>query len=94
MGGRSDSGYSTASAPTTVNLNDGTYVMIRFRAQASAADVTQFLVTNQLSFAGGPSANGFFRVRVADTKVPKDEINSIVKKLQDDKVVSFIATTN
>ena len=94
MEGRGDSGYSTASAPTTVNLNDGTYVMIRFRPQASAADVTQFLVANQLSFAGGPSANGFFRVRVAGTKVPKDEINGIVKKLQDDKVVSFIATTN
>ena len=92
--GRSGAEYGTASAPTNVQLNDGAFVMIRFRPQASAADVTQFLVANQLALAGGPSANGFFRVRVADTKLPQDRLSEIVKKLEADKVVGFVAMTN
>jgi len=51
-------------------------------------------VANQLALAGGPSANGFFRVRVADTKLPQDRLSDIVKKLEADKVVGFVAMTN
>ena len=62
------------------------------RRQASADDITKFLAANKLQVAAGPVAGGFYRVRVADTKLPKEELGRIVKRLQDDKVVSFIAT--
>jgi hypothetical protein len=37
-------------------------------------------------------AGGLYKVRVAVTGIPKAELARIVKKLQEDKVVSFIAT--
>lgn len=83
--------YGTASAPTT-DPGVGEFTLIRFAPQASADDITKFLAANKLQVAAGPVAGGFYRVRVADTKLPKEELSRIVKKLQDDKVVSFIAT--
>jgi hypothetical protein len=83
--------YGTASAPTS-DPGVGEFTLIRFAPQASADDITKFLAANKLQVAAGPVAGGFYRVRVADTKLPKEELGRIVKKLQDDKVVSFIAT--
>ncbi len=86
-------GYQTASAPTTAP-DAGTFALIRFAPQASADDVTKFLETNKLSIASGPMAGGLYKVRVAVTGIPKAELARIVKKLQEDKVVGFIATTD
>jgi len=83
--------YGTASAPTT-DPGVGEFTLIRFAPQASADDITKFLPANKLQVATGPVAGGFYRVRVAETKLPKEELGGIVKKLQDDKVVNFIAT--
>jgi hypothetical protein len=85
-------GYETASAPSSAK-GEGAYALIRFQPQASAADITKFLETNKLSLAGGPSAGGLYRVRIAAAALPKDELARLVKTLQEDKVVGFIATT-
>ena len=85
-------GYETASAPTRA-IGEGAYVLIRFQPQASAADIDRFLETHKLSIADGPSAGGLYRVRVAPTKLPKLDQARIVKTLQDNKVVGFIAMT-
>jgi anti-sigma factor RsiW len=90
---RNAGGYETASAPAAVT-GDGTYALIRFQAQANAAEVTQFLETNKLSLAGGPSAGGLYRVRIAEKKLPQTDVARLVKALQTDKVVSLIATTD
>jgi len=89
---QSAGGYETASAPTSV-ASDGAYAMIRFQPQANAADITTFLETHKLSIAGGPSAGGLYRVRIAATTLPKTDLARIVKTLQEDKVVGFIAMT-
>jgi hypothetical protein len=85
-------GYETASAPTSAP-SEGSDVLIRFQPQASAADISNFLAANRLSIVGGPSGGQLYRVRVATTKLAKPELTDIVKKLQDDKVVGFIAVT-
>jgi hypothetical protein len=85
------SGYQTASAPTT-DPGVGAFTLIRFAPQASSDDITRFLEANKLSIAAGPMAGGLYKVRVAVTGIPKAELARIVKKLQEDKVVSFIAT--
>jgi anti-sigma factor RsiW len=84
-------GYQTASAPSAAN-ETGSFALIRFQPQASAGDVTKFLEANKMVIAGGPSAGGLYRVRIADSKLAKDERDGLIKKLQGDKVVSFIAT--
>ncbi|MGB9059920.1 MAG: hypothetical protein WCC50_15525 [Pseudolabrys sp.] len=85
-------GYETASAPTT-DPGVGAFTLIRFAPQASSDDITKFLEVNKLSIAAGPMAGGLYKVRVAVTGIPKGELANIVKKLQQDKVVGFIATT-
>ena len=84
-------GYETASAPTT-DPGVGAFTLIRFAPQATSDDITKFLEANKLSIAAGPAAGGLYKVRVAVTGIPKDELARIVKKLQEDKVVNFIAT--
>jgi hypothetical protein len=86
------SGYQTASAPST-DPGVGAFTLIRFAPQASQDDVTKFLETNKLQVASGPMAGGLYKVRVSMTGLPKAELAEIVKKLQGDKVVTFIATT-
>ena len=85
-------GYQTASAPST-EPGVGAFTLIRFAPQATQDDVTKFLEANKLSVAAGPMAGGLYKVRVAVTGLPKEELARIVKKLQEDKVVGFIATT-
>ena len=91
--GESPGGYQTASAPTPAPRQAGSFALIRFAPQASAGDVTKFLEANKLTIAGGPSAGGLYRVRVAESKLAQAERDSLIKKLQGDKVVSFIVTT-
>jgi hypothetical protein len=89
---KSAGGYEIASAPTT-DPGVGAFTLIRFAPQASADDITKFLDANKLQVAAGPMSGGLYKVRVAVTWLPKGELARIVKKLQEDKVVGFIATT-
>lgn len=85
-------GYETAAAPKSA-AGEGAYALIRFQPQVTAADVTKFLETNKLNIADGPSAGGLYRVRIAAKGTPKADLDRILKTLQEDKVVGFIAVT-
>jgi anti-sigma factor RsiW len=89
---KSPSGFETASAPANVS-GEGSYVLLRFQPQATAADVANFLETNKLSIVGGPSTGGLYRVRVAPTKLAKADLMRVVNTLQDNKLIGFIAVT-
>jgi hypothetical protein len=84
------SGYETASAPTTAP-DVGAFTLIRFAPQASSDDITKFLEANKLQVAAGPMPGGLYKVRIGMAGLPKGEVETIVKKLQQDKVVGFIA---
>ena len=85
-------GYQTASVSGTAS-GEGSYALIRFQPQASAADITRFLETNNLSIAGGPAAGGLYRVRIAEIKLPKADLDRRMQTLQSDKIIGFIAPT-
>jgi hypothetical protein len=85
--------YQTASVPSTMTAGDGSYALIRFQPKASAADIDRFLENNGLSLTGGPSGGGLYRLQVSATKLPRKDVAGIVKQLQQDKVVGFIAAT-
>jgi anti-sigma factor RsiW len=88
-GGRTET-FETASAVMSAP-GDGSYAMVRFQPKANMADITQFLENNKLMIVGGPAAGGLYRVMVATTKLQRDALVERIKKLQDDKVVGFIA---
>ena len=79
-------GYQTASAPT-----EGTLVAVRFAAQASMADITNFLKAYQASMAGGPQPGNLYRLRVGDTALPPAELAKVVDLMGQEKVVDFAA---
>ena len=85
-------GYETASAPSTAP-GVGAFTLIRFAPQASFDDINKFLEANKLSIVAGPVPGGLYKVRVADKALSKDELNRIVKTLQENKAVGFIVTT-
>lgn len=89
---KSAGGYVTASAPST-DPGVGAFTLIRFAPQATQDDVTKFLDSNKFAITAGPLPGGFYKVRVAATGLPKAELTAIVKKLQEDKTVGFVATT-
>jgi anti-sigma factor RsiW len=90
---KSAGGYETASAPSS-DPGVGAFTIIRFAPQASSDDITKFLEANTLQVAAGPMSGGLYKVRVSMTGLPKADLARIVKKLQEDKVVGFIATTD
>jgi len=84
--------YETASAPSSPAA-EGAFALIRFAPEASAADIARFLESNKISITGGPSAGGLYRIRVGTTVLPRPELANIIKRLEEDKVVNFIAPT-
>src|SRR5690606_8302196 len=88
--GTSGGGYVTASAPGEAT---GSYAMVQFAPQASAADIAAFLNVNKLQIVGGPNAAGMFRLRIATATLPSDALAQTLEALRQDKVVAFIVTT-
>ena len=85
-------GYETASAPTTAP-GVGAFTIIRFAPQATMDDITKFMETNKLNVVAGPTAGGLYKVRVGEASLAANDLNALVKKLQSDKVVGFVAPT-
>jgi hypothetical protein len=94
VGERGAGGYQTASRPPVTASVPGSYALISFNPAASTADVTTFLTNNKLTVVDGPRAGGMYRVRVAATALPKDQVADIVAKLQaQGAIVRFVAPT-
>lgn len=83
---RSGSKFETASFQAQAA---GTYALIRFAPDASAADITKLLETYKASIASGPQA-GMFRVRFGDAPLPKQEAAQLLAKVQGEKIISLV----
>ncbi len=84
--------YETASVANNSSAK-GSYALIRFQPQASVDEINKFLAGNKLSIVAGPAAGSLYRVRIAETRLPKPDLAPIIKSLQGDRVVAFIAVT-
>lgn len=78
--------YKTVS----VDPGQGAFVLVRFAPAATAADITRFLEDNKAVVVDGPKG-GMYRIRLAVTGMPKEELARIVKQMQDNKTVGFVA---
>jgi hypothetical protein len=84
------------NGPAAIGLankpSDGSFAMVRFAAQATAADITNFLGAHKASMVEGPKPGGLYKVKLTDSKLPADEVGKIIKQMQEEsKIVSFIA---
>jgi hypothetical protein len=66
---------------------NGTFAMVRFARQASAAEITKFLQNYQAALVDGPTPGGLYRVRVAMSSLAKEELARIVARMRQDRVV-------
>jgi hypothetical protein len=83
------SGPSLASAPS-----EGSFAVVRFAPQATANDITKFLGAYKATLVEGPLNMGgqLYRIRLSETKLPKDEVGKIVRQMQEEsKIIGFIA---
>ena len=83
---RGDANYKTVS----VDPGQGAFALVRFAPNATAADITKFLEDNKAVVVDGPKA-GMYRIRLAVTGMPKEELARIIKQMQDNKSVSVVA---
>lgn len=75
--------FQTASYSTGAQVRtDGTFVLIGFTAQASAADMTELLEQVRASIVDGPRPGGFYRVRVGARGMPQAEVDQVLSTLK------------
>jgi hypothetical protein len=85
--------YGLASAPN----NEGSSVWVRFTPHANVSEITEFLGTFKAKLVDGPSVAGgsMYRVRLAPTRLPKEEVGQIIRQMQSQsRVVGFVATAD
>lgn len=81
---------SFQSAAYQGQLDGGARALVRFAPEARVAEITQFLDSYDASITAGLKA-GMFRVQFGDKRMTKDEITSLMKKVEQEKIVSFVA---
>jgi hypothetical protein len=68
----------------------GSFVLVRFNPQASAADITAFLQDNKATIVGGPAAGtGLFRLRVSEAKLPQEELAATARRIGQNPAIGF-----
>lgn len=90
MGAVAPSGSVTRSLGGDVQADNGVRVQIRFAEDAKMSDIAQFLSANAASVVGGPKA-GTFTVRFGNTTMSKDDIVTLVRSLERERIVSAIS---
>jgi anti-sigma-K factor RskA len=79
-----------ASGPAAVasaEHHHGTFAMVRFARQASAAEITNFLENYQAALVDGPTPGGLYRVRIAMTSLAKEEMSRVISRMRQDRIV-------
>jgi hypothetical protein len=94
-GGSRPGNYEVASAERAGQAApQGSEVLVRFAPQASSADITKLLQAHQATIVSGP-ASDLYRVRVSPTRLPKEQLDAIVKALQSERnVIGLVLPAN
>jgi hypothetical protein len=66
--------------------------LVRFAPDARVADITALLDNYQASIVGG-AKGGMFRLQFGDRTMGRDEISGLMRKLQNEKIVSLAVPT-
>jgi hypothetical protein len=83
--------YEVASEQS--HLKTGSFLRISFVPSATAVDITLFLQANKIAIVEGPIGGAFYRVRAAETALPKEEVNKLAARLREQSgIIQFVAT--
>jgi anti-sigma factor RsiW len=83
-------GFRTVAIERGAPAGEGAFAQVRFNPQATAADITAFLEANKASIVSGPAAGtGMYKVKVSMTNLPKEQLDEIVRRMQQNKAVGL-----
>jgi hypothetical protein len=75
----------------------GSFAVVRFAPQATASEITNFLGAHRATLVEGPlnSTGPLYRLRLAETKLPANEVANIVRSMQQEaRIVGFVAAAD
>lgn len=76
------------------STQSGTFALIRFSEDASAAEIAALLRNDKISIVDGPKPGGMFRIKLSDEKLPEDQQSTLMEKLRKRTgLVAFISPT-
>jgi hypothetical protein len=78
-------------ALTSTSTPDGVVVAVRFIPDASLMDITKFLSAYKASLVDGPGPGGFYKLRIMNTTVLHEEIEALLGRMTQERVVEFAA---
>lgn len=81
---------SFQSAAYGGQIDGGVRALVRFAPDARVAEITQFLDNYNASITAGLKA-GLFRIQFGEKRMTKDEVTNLMKKVEQEKIVSFVA---
>jgi hypothetical protein len=90
--------YRTASPPagdsyrTASAAADEQNVAVRFIPQASPEAISEFLDRYKAAETGSPRSGGFYRLRLSNPRLPKEELAKLVTRMMQESIVELAAT--
>jgi hypothetical protein len=87
MLGKNKSEHRTELA--SAGVTNASLAIIRFSPRANAADITKFLEVNNASVVDGPNSGGMYTIRLPTVGQEK---NDLIKQMQTQSIVAFVAT--
>jgi hypothetical protein len=78
-------------------VSKGSYAVVRFAPQATAAEITNFLGAYKATLVEGPLKSGgsLYRIRIADNQLPPSDAGKIIHQMQEEsRIVGFIAASD
>jgi hypothetical protein len=85
------------AGPQLASVHRGSFAMVRFAPQATAAEITNFLGAYKASLVEGPlkAGGGLYRIRLAENPLPPNDLGKIVHQMQEEsRIVGFIAAAD
>jgi hypothetical protein len=72
------------------NNGDAPGIVVRFSPQATAAQINDFLASYKAEIVSGPKRGSFYQLRLSEPQ-PSTEITAVVRKMQGEAVIEFVA---
>jgi hypothetical protein len=73
--------------------HNGTFAMVRFAQQASAAEITDLLQSYRAAVVDGPTPDGLYRVRIATTSLAREELARVMHRIRQERIVESAEPT-
>ena len=83
--------YRTASQGDAPILQSGTFLILSFAPQATAADIATALQSVNATIVDGPRAGGIYRIRIGAADMPRAEVDRMMAELKNrPAIVRFV----